>query len=138
MGHTSLRYMYKNCVGFCALCVCHVHISLCVPPSSPSDYSLGLSFLEVVGNDKCADCSSPRPNWASINLGIMVCIKCSGIHRCVCVCVYVCVCLCSTCTSFTCTYLCVVHVYSKEVIILQNLVIELCDILESRNLILPA
>ena len=45
-------------------------------------------------------------------------------------CVYVCVCLCSTCTSFTCTYLCVVHVYSKEVIILQNLVIELCDILE--------
>ncbi|KAL5491236.1 hypothetical protein EMCRGX_G016484 [Ephydatia muelleri] len=45
------------------------------------DYSLGLNFLEVPGNDKCADCSSSRPNWASINLGIMVCIKCSGTHR---------------------------------------------------------
>lgn len=52
-----------------------------VPTGQAKDYSLGLSFLEVLGNDKCADCNSLRPTWASINLGIMVCIKCSGIHR---------------------------------------------------------
>lgn len=33
------------------------------------------------GNSYCADCSAPRPDWASINLGILVCIECSGIHR---------------------------------------------------------
>lgn len=56
------------------------------------------------GNDVCADCGEPGnfplkwplsaillamaslttsidPRWASINLGIFVCIECSGIHR---------------------------------------------------------
>ncbi|KJE94189.1 zinc finger and C2 domain-containing protein [Capsaspora owczarzaki ATCC 30864] len=32
-------------------------------------------------NDVCADCGAPRPEWASINLGIVLCIECSGIHR---------------------------------------------------------
>jgi len=36
---------------------------------------------EEAGNNVCADCQSPDPRWASINLGIMVCIECSGIHR---------------------------------------------------------
>ena len=33
------------------------------------------------GNNTCADCASPNPKWASINLGIILCIECSGIHR---------------------------------------------------------
>ncbi|KAL9095648.1 MAG: hypothetical protein Q9165_002080 [Trypethelium subeluteriae] len=34
------------------------------------------------GNNYCADCSSEsRVEWVSINLGIIVCIECSGIHR---------------------------------------------------------
>ena len=33
------------------------------------------------GNKFCADCSAPDPDWASINLGILICIKCSGVHR---------------------------------------------------------
>ncbi|KAH9509783.1 Centaurin-gamma-1A [Bulinus truncatus] len=33
------------------------------------------------GNNACADCSTPSPDWASINLGALVCIECSGIHR---------------------------------------------------------
>eukprot|EP00795_Rhopilema_esculentum_P007081 gene7081-12721_t len=33
------------------------------------------------GNDVCADCDSPNPKWASINIGITLCIECSGIHR---------------------------------------------------------
>ena len=35
----------------------------------------------VCGNDKCADCGKSEPDWASLNLGILVCIECSGIHR---------------------------------------------------------
>ncbi|XP_055860467.1 arf-GAP with GTPase, ANK repeat and PH domain-containing protein 1-like isoform X1 [Biomphalaria glabrata] len=33
------------------------------------------------GNNACADCSMPSPDWASINLGALICIECSGIHR---------------------------------------------------------
>ena len=32
-------------------------------------------------NPYCADCGSAIPEWASINLCIMVCIECSGVHR---------------------------------------------------------
>lgn len=38
-------------------------------------------ILSVPGNDKCADCGSAEPIWASINLGITLCIECSGVHR---------------------------------------------------------
>jgi stromal membrane-associated protein len=29
----------------------------------------------------CADCPIKGPRWASINLGIFVCMPCAGIHR---------------------------------------------------------
>jgi len=32
-------------------------------------------------NKICAECNAPDPVWASINLGIMICLECSGIHR---------------------------------------------------------
>ncbi|CAI9582514.1 unnamed protein product [Staurois parvus] len=35
----------------------------------------------IPGNTKCCDCGLPDPRWASINLGITLCIECSGIHR---------------------------------------------------------
>lgn len=38
-------------------------------------------LLKIPGNDTCCDCGSPNPKWASINLGITLCIECSGIHR---------------------------------------------------------
>ncbi|XP_017578428.1 arf-GAP with coiled-coil, ANK repeat and PH domain-containing protein 2 [Pygocentrus nattereri] len=37
--------------------------------------------LAVSGNDRCCDCGQTEPRWASINLGITLCIECSGIHR---------------------------------------------------------
>ncbi|CAA2994879.1 probable ADP-ribosylation factor GTPase-activating protein AGD15 [Olea europaea var. sylvestris] len=39
----------------------------------------GLSKLPE--NRECADCQSKAPRWASINLGIFICMQCSGIHR---------------------------------------------------------
>ncbi|GMI75260.1 VAN3-like protein2, ARF-GAP domain 2 [Hibiscus trionum] len=36
---------------------------------------------EVPGNDVCAECNANEPSWASLNLGILVCIECSGVHR---------------------------------------------------------
>ena len=32
-------------------------------------------------NAICADCGSPGPDWAAINLGVLFCIACSGVHR---------------------------------------------------------
>uniref|UniRef100_A0A8C1ZG88 Arf-GAP with coiled-coil, ANK repeat and PH domain-containing protein n=1 Tax=Cyprinus carpio TaxID=7962 RepID=A0A8C1ZG88_CYPCA len=45
----------------------------------------GESILQRVqslpGNEICCDCGQADPRWASINLGILLCIECSGIHR---------------------------------------------------------
>ncbi|KAG5393804.1 hypothetical protein IGI04_023767 [Brassica rapa subsp. trilocularis] len=38
-------------------------------------------LTKVLGNEKCADCGAPEPDWASLNLGVLICIECSGIHR---------------------------------------------------------
>ncbi|XP_039622059.1 arf-GAP with Rho-GAP domain, ANK repeat and PH domain-containing protein 1 isoform X1 [Polypterus senegalus] len=47
-----------------------------------------ISFDEVAkriwenpSNKLCADCQSPDPEWASVNLIVVICNKCSGIHR---------------------------------------------------------
>ncbi|XP_038629964.1 arf-GAP with coiled-coil, ANK repeat and PH domain-containing protein 3-like [Scyliorhinus canicula] len=37
--------------------------------------------LRLPGNERCCDCGRADPRWASINLGITLCIECSGIHR---------------------------------------------------------
>ncbi|XP_021811314.1 ADP-ribosylation factor GTPase-activating protein AGD2-like isoform X1 [Prunus avium] len=43
--------------------------------------SVSSILREIPGNDLCAECSAPEPDWASLNLGILVCIECSGVHR---------------------------------------------------------
>ena len=38
-------------------------------------------YLSRPENQYCADCKRPSPTWASLNIGVFVCIKCSGCHR---------------------------------------------------------
>ncbi|TQS37240.1 hypothetical protein Golomagni_02294 [Golovinomyces magnicellulatus] len=39
-------------------------------------------LLKLEGNKMCADCKrNKHPRWASWNLGVFICIRCSGIHR---------------------------------------------------------
>uniref|UniRef100_A0A672M5E6 Arf-GAP with coiled-coil, ANK repeat and PH domain-containing protein n=1 Tax=Sinocyclocheilus grahami TaxID=75366 RepID=A0A672M5E6_SINGR len=38
-------------------------------------------ILCLPGNQQCCDCGQADPRWASINLGVLLCIECSGIHR---------------------------------------------------------
>ncbi|KAK1210049.1 ARAP1 protein, partial [Pygoscelis papua] len=35
----------------------------------------------VESNCFCADCGSPKPDWASINLCVVICKRCAGEHR---------------------------------------------------------
>eukprot|EP01056_Protomagalhaensia_sp_Gyna25_P005936 Protomagalhaensia_sp_Gyna_25__5935@NODE_90_length_5345_cov_47_646626_g63_i1_p2_GENE_NODE_90_length_5345_cov_47_646626_g63_i1NODE_90_length_5345_cov_47_646626_g63_i1_p2_ORF_typecomplete_len386_score48_75ArfGap/PF01412_18/5_1e40_NODE_90_length_5345_cov_47_646626_g63_i12631420 len=43
------------------------------------------AILEAVAkrpeNQQCADCHAAGPRWVSINLGVFLCIDCSGLHR---------------------------------------------------------
>jgi len=47
--------------------------------------SFGVSDPQVSAllaiNQTCADCGGETPDWICINLGVFICIKCSGIHR---------------------------------------------------------
>uniref|UniRef100_A0A665TJ46 ArfGAP with dual PH domains 2 n=1 Tax=Echeneis naucrates TaxID=173247 RepID=A0A665TJ46_ECHNA len=40
-----------------------------------------LDLVRQPGNNLCADCGAPDPDWASYTLGIFVCLNCSGMHR---------------------------------------------------------
>ncbi|XP_066288029.1 arf-GAP with Rho-GAP domain, ANK repeat and PH domain-containing protein 1-like isoform X5 [Branchiostoma lanceolatum] len=46
-----------------------------------ADYAVLHQVWEIPSNKYCADCGSPDPDWATVNLGVVVCKQCSGIHR---------------------------------------------------------
>ena len=49
--------------------------------SVPTPRSLLEEFLSAEGNNMCADCAEPHPGWASVNLGVLICTQCAGVHR---------------------------------------------------------
>ncbi|KAF5902453.1 arf-GAP with coiled-coil, ANK repeat and PH domain-containing protein 1-like, partial [Clarias magur] len=51
------------------------------PSVERKDYKALEEVQSIPGNNQCCDCGEPGPDWASINLGITLCITCSGIHR---------------------------------------------------------
>ncbi|OZJ06963.1 hypothetical protein BZG36_00070 [Bifiguratus adelaidae] len=51
------------------------------PPSLLSSEQLLESLRSDVSNCYCADCGLKDPEWVSLNLGVLICIECSGIHR---------------------------------------------------------
>lgn len=58
-----------------------------LPRASSSNDAESSALLQRIrntdeGNRVCADCNSDtKVDWCSINLGILLCIECSGIHR---------------------------------------------------------
>ena len=53
----------------------------CADCDAPSKFSLRLSFSFKNRHLKHLLKSTTDPDWASLNLGVLVCIECSGIHR---------------------------------------------------------
>ncbi|KAJ8036390.1 Arf-GAP with GTPase, ANK repeat and PH domain-containing protein 3 [Holothuria leucospilota] len=50
-------------------------------PNSTEQLAAVEAIRKVPGNGFCVDCGTKDPDWASLNLGVLVCIECSGIHR---------------------------------------------------------
>uniref|UniRef100_A0A8C0IFA0 ArfGAP with RhoGAP domain, ankyrin repeat and PH domain 2 n=1 Tax=Bubo bubo TaxID=30461 RepID=A0A8C0IFA0_BUBBB len=46
-----------------------------------SDYEVAEKIWFNESNRSCADCKAPSPDWASINLCVVICKKCAGQHR---------------------------------------------------------
>ncbi|KAF8947985.1 hypothetical protein BGZ47_006982, partial [Haplosporangium gracile] len=54
--------------------------------NSSGEQHLGSRLLQTMrdsdlANTLCAECGAKNPDWCVINLGVLVCIECSGIHR---------------------------------------------------------
>ncbi|XP_061620373.1 arf-GAP with Rho-GAP domain, ANK repeat and PH domain-containing protein 2 isoform X2 [Phyllopteryx taeniolatus] len=45
------------------------------------DYEVADKIWFNEANRSCADCRAAQPEWASVNLGVVICKKCAGQHR---------------------------------------------------------
>ncbi|XP_041842533.1 arf-GAP with Rho-GAP domain, ANK repeat and PH domain-containing protein 2 isoform X2 [Melanotaenia boesemani] len=45
------------------------------------DYEVAEKIWFNKANRSCADCGAPQPEWASVNLGVVICKQCAGQHR---------------------------------------------------------
>ncbi|KAM3934788.1 arf-GAP with Rho-GAP domain, ANK repeat and PH domain-containing protein 1 isoform 2-T4 [Leptodactylus fuscus] len=49
--------------------------------SALSNYEVAQKIWSEESNRLCADCGAPKPDWASVNLCVVICKKCAGEHR---------------------------------------------------------
>eukprot|EP00300_Choanocystis_sp_HF-7_P001312 c11060_g1_i2.p1 GENE.c11060_g1_i2~~c11060_g1_i2.p1 ORF type:complete len:648 (+),score=75.74 c11060_g1_i2:161-1945(+) len=40
-----------------------------------------METLQLPGNDLCADCARPNPDWVHLEHGVFLCLDCCGVHR---------------------------------------------------------
>lgn len=53
-----------------------------VPDTAERNRTTLKQLVKIESNKSCADCKrNKHPRWASWNIGVFVCIRCSGIHR---------------------------------------------------------
>lgn len=52
-----------------------------IPSTPPEGLVILADIWSVEALQRCSDCHRSNPDWCSINLGVMLCIECSGIHR---------------------------------------------------------
>ncbi|CAB1352659.1 unnamed protein product, partial [Coregonus sp. 'balchen'] len=57
-----------------------VALQACVSRSLSSDVVAHKIWAEKA-NQRCADCGAPHPDWASVNLCVVLCKCCAGVHR---------------------------------------------------------
>ena len=50
-------------------------------PGSSSSGAIVEELYRCEGNAACADCGADWPEWASLNLTVLLCLRCSGVHR---------------------------------------------------------
>lgn len=43
-----------------------------------SDYEVAEKIWSNRANRHCADCGASRPDWAAVNLGVVICKQCAG------------------------------------------------------------
>ena len=52
--------------------------SICLHPLPPACARL---LRSLPGNQRCVDCGSRHPEWATVSYGALICLECSGRHR---------------------------------------------------------
>ena len=45
------------------------------------DKTIEAELRNLPGNNICVDCDARGPQWASVSLGVFMCLECSGRHR---------------------------------------------------------
>eukprot|EP00038_Savillea_parva_P007553 m.170947 g.170947 ORF g.170947 m.170947 type:complete len:252 (+) comp13312_c0_seq1:299-1054(+) len=52
-----------------------------LPTLEAGSKTLLATFHAITGNTQCVDCGALQPDWASVTLGCLMCLECSGKHR---------------------------------------------------------
>lgn len=54
----------------------------CTDDAASHERSTAVRLQDLMrANPTCADCGSANPDWAAINMGVLFCLRCSGVHR---------------------------------------------------------